>query len=186
MKKVQPLILLLLTFVFFLPTETILSQALPEQLPGLDTSPADISAYRPSRNEAPIIKVVYSRPQKKGRDIFGALVPYDKVWRTGANESTEITFYKDVKMGDQSVAAGTYELFTAPTANEWTIILNKETGQWGAYSYMEASNVAQVKVPAKQTEKEVEAFTIVFDKAENGATMFLAWDKTYVAVPFSW
>jgi hypothetical protein len=186
MKRLQPFVLILSTLIFFLQAETILPQELPEKLPGLDISPADISYYRPSRNEAPVIKVVYSRPQKKDRDIFGALVPYDKVWRTGANESTEIKFYKDVKMGDKSVAAGTYELFTIPGEKEWTIILNKENDQWGAFQYVEASNVAQVKVPAKQTEKVVEAFTIVLDKAENGATMFLAWDKTYVAVPFSW
>jgi hypothetical protein len=186
MKRLQPFVIILSTLIFFLQAEPILSQELPEQLPGLDTSPADISYYRASRNETPLIKVVYSRPQKKGRDIFGGLVPYDKVWRTGANEATEIRFYRDVKMGEKSVPAGTYELFTIPGENEWTVILNKENDQWGAFSYMEPSNVAQVKVPVKHSDKEVEALTIVFGKAENGANMFMAWDKTYVTVPFSW
>lgn len=79
----------------------------------------------------PTMKIVYGRPLKNGRTIFGGIIPYDKVWRTGANEATEITFYKDVVFGGQAVKAGTYSLFTIPGKKEWTFILNKDLDIWG-------------------------------------------------------
>lgn len=127
------------------------------------------------------VSVTYGRPAKKGRDIFGALVPYDKVWRAGADEATEITFKKDGSLGGKPVKAGTYTLFTVPSQNEWTIILNSQLKQWGAYEYdkHKDKDVLKVTAPAKKTDKVVESFTIRFD----GGNMVMEWDNTQVAVP---
>lgn len=127
--------------------------------------------------------VTYGRPSKKGRDIFGALEAYGKVWRAGADEATEITFKADGTLGGQPVKAGTYTLFVIPSQTEWTIILNSQLKQWGAYEYdkHKAKDVLQVKVPVKNLDTVVEMFTIRF----SGGQMIMEWDKTQVAVPIS-
>lgn len=128
------------------------------------------------------IEIVYSRPGVKGRQIFGSLVPYDKVWRTGANAATKITFSTPVKINGADVPAGSYSLFTIPGENEWTIILNKTTGQSGL-QYDEKADVVRVKaVPGKQAEP-VETFTIEFnDVRDDSASLNLVWDRTVVPV----
>src|SRR5215213_262730 len=110
------------------------------------------------------VKVSYGRPYKKGRQIFGGLESYGKVWRTGADEATEITFTKDMSFAGKPVKAGTYALFTVPEKNEWTIILNSQLGQWGAYDYdkYKDKDVLQVKAPVKTLETPVEQLTIRF------------------------
>lgn len=150
----------------------------------VDKSPLDIATYRTSRSEAPKIKVIYSRPIKKDREVFGGIVSYGKVWRTGANESTEITFNQNVTIGGKTVKAGTYSLFTIPGEKEWTIIINSVTDQWGAYNYDESKDVARTTVSVESTSM-VEAFSIAFKKSDSGATMYMAWDTTLVAVPIS-
>jgi hypothetical protein len=150
----------------------------------IDKSPHDISYFKAKRNAPPVIKVLYGRPQKKGRRIFGNLVPYDKVWRTGANEATEITFFKDVKLGDQDIKAGTYSLFTIPNKNSWTIIINSDTDVWGSYYYDQDKDVARLDVPVTKIDV-IEFFSIAFSKETKGTRMILAWDNISVAVPFS-
>lgn len=129
------------------------------------------------------IKVTYGRPYKKGRDIFGGLEKLGKVWRTGADEATEITFSQDVNFGGKPVKAGTYTLFTIPDTNEWTIILNGQLGQWGAYDYdkNKGKDVLQVRVPIKKLDAPIEQLTIRFA----GSDMIIEWDKTQVAVPIT-
>ena len=144
----------------------------------LDASPLDLATYRTERNAPAMIKVLYSRPQLKGRDL-NSLAPKGKIWRTGANEATEITFTKAVNFGGKQVKAGTYSLFTIPGDNEWTIILNSNTGGWGAYGYDESNDVARVKGKVTSGEN-VEAFSIAFDKS---GTMYLAWGTTRVSIP---
>jgi hypothetical protein len=129
------------------------------------------------------IQVEYCRPSKKGRVVFGQLEPYGKVWRTGANEATEITFNQPVSFGDKPVAAGTYTLFTIPQPDQWTVILNSELDQWGAFNYNEGKDVVRVQVPATQTPQVTEMFTIDFQDANNRVDMQLAWDQTKVVVP---
>ena len=149
---------------------------------GLDKSPMDAAAYPKSNRETTKkIKVYYSRPQLNGRSLSD-LTPNDKVWRTGANEATEITFFQDMKMGDTKVPAGTYSLYTIPGPKEWTIILNKDTNVWGAYSYNEGNDVARVKVPVTKGGNSLDAFSITFDDA---GTMHMGWDTMRVAVPFT-
>ena len=127
----------------------------------------------------PNVKVTYGRPYKKGRDIFGGLEAYGKVWRTGADEATEITFEKDVLFGDKKVPAGTYTLFTIPGKEEWTVILNKELKQWGAFSYNESKDLTRIKVHAMHVDNVIEQFTITPRERE----LKIEWDHTSVTVP---
>ncbi len=124
--------------------------------------------------------ITYGQPSKRDREIFGKLVPYGQVWRTGANEATTVQFKKDVTFGGKKVKAGTYSLFTIPTENEWTIILNSELGQWGAYKYndIKKNNVAEVKVKATNTASFMEKLTITTDDKK----ITIGWDKTSVSV----
>ncbi|EDP72036.1 hypothetical protein FBALC1_13082 [Flavobacteriales bacterium ALC-1] len=151
-----------------------------QKFSGLDKSPLDVSYYKTSRNAPPIARVIYSRPQLKGRDA-NTLTQKDKVWRTGANESTEITFYSDVNFGGDTIKAGTYSLFTIPGDKEWTIIINSDLNAWGSYSYKEKNDVARVKVPATKGKDSVEAFSITFADG----SMHMAWGTIRVAVPVS-
>lgn len=123
------------------------------------------------------IKVVYSAPSARGRKIMGGLVPYKEVWRTGANEATTIEFDKAVKIEGKDLAAGKYELFTLPGEKEWTIIFQKFTKQWGAYSYKEANDVLRVTVKPTKTKDFVETFNITVGKD----AVELKWENTAVA-----
>ncbi len=156
-----------------------------QKFPGLDKSPMDIASYPNDYKDASkIAKVIYSRPQLKGRTLE-SLTPAGKVWRTGANEATEITFYKDVFLGKTKIKAGTYTLYTIPDKDKYTVIINKDLNVWGAYSYKEANDVARLDIPATQADESLEAFSMVFTKADNGMTLNLGWDKTRVAIPFT-
>lgn len=156
----------------------------------IDASPLDVVYYplnaakvKKGDESMPIIKVVYSRPAKKGREVFGVLEQFDKVWRLGANENTEISFAKTVTIGDKKIKPGTYSLFAIPTKNSWTIIVNKQTDRWGAFSYDEANDVTRIVVPTTKTEKVVENFSITFAESTEGANLFMAWDTTQVMLP---
>jgi Protein of unknown function (DUF2911) len=131
------------------------------------------------------IEVAYCQPKKKGREIFGKLVPFGKIWRTGANAATKITFGQDVQVGDKKVKKGTYSLFTIPQKDKWTVILNSTAEQWGAFFYEEAKDVMRTEVTAQAGKTETETFTMSFAKAEKGANLVLAWDKTEVIVPIT-
>jgi hypothetical protein len=126
------------------------------------------------------VKVSYGQPSKRDRAIFGKLVPYGQVWRTGANEATEITFAKDMNFGGKPVKAGTYSLFTIPGENEWTIILNSELKQWGSFNYdkIKDKDVLQVKVPSMKVPM-TEKLTLSFDESNN---LTIAWEETGVKV----
>jgi Protein of unknown function (DUF2911) len=144
-------------------------------------SPLDVASYRYKDAYA---KVMYGRPAKKNREIFGKLVPYGQVWRTGANEATEITFSRDVLIAGKAIPAGTYSLFTIPQQNTWTIILNKDLGQWGAYNYNIKQDVARWDFPVKKLSgKSVEVFTIQFENKNNMADLAMSWDDICVILP---
>lgn len=137
------------------------------------------------------ITVDYSRPKmndpKTGqpRKIFGALVPFDKEWRTGANEATTFVTDTNLKVGDLKVPAGNYTLYTIPGEKEWTIIINKQTGQWGTV-YNQAQDLGRTKVKAEKAPSTVEQFTISFDPAKGKSTkMNLEWENTKVSVPIT-
>lgn len=128
------------------------------------------------------IEVVYSRPGIKGRQIFGSIVPYGKVWRTGANNATKLTFSTPVKINGADVPAGSYSLFAIPGEDEWTIIINKTTGQSGL-AYDEKTDLVRFKAVPVKTSQSIETFTIEFNRiADESALMNIVWDKTVVPV----
>jgi hypothetical protein len=129
------------------------------------------------------LTVTYGRPYKKGRDIFGKLEPFGKVYRVGADEATTITFAKDATFGGKPVKAGTYTLFAIPNEKSWTVILNGQLGQWGAFKYdqYKDKDVLQVDVPVVTLGAPVEQLTI----AAPGKSLTIAWDKTQVSIPVS-
>ena len=153
------------------------SEVNAQKFPGLDKSPMDVASY-PEKGSNKIVKITYSRPQLKGRSLE-QLTPKDEVWRTGANEATEITFYKDVIFGGKLVEPGTYTLFTIPGEKEWTIILNKAQNVWGAYSYKEDEDVVRVKGMVSKNSESVEAFSMMFDENMN---LKMGWGNTVVTV----
>ena len=167
------------------------STSFAQNFRAVDKSPMDMAFYpdnfahdRKAGDKA-IIRVTYSRPAKKTRTIFGDLIPYNKVWRTGANESSEIKFYQDVVLAGKNVKAGSYALFTIPGEKEWTIILNSDLDYWGAYSYKAGNDVLRVTAPVTVLTEVIENFSIQFEnKGTNEGVMKLAWDNTLVTVPF--
>lgn len=150
-----------------------------QKFANLDKSPLDVTYFRADRNATPMVKVIYSRPQLKGRAL-SELAPNGKVWRTGANEATEIKFFQDMNFGGKTVKAGTYSLYTIPNDTEWTVILSNSLDVWGAYNYNESNDALSVQAPVSSGDA-VEAFSIAF---ENN-TMYLAWGTTRVAVSVS-
>lgn len=132
------------------------------------------------------ISITYSRPGAKNRVIFGNIVPYDKMWRTGANKATKISFSEEVTFAGQKVPAGEYSLFTIPSTNEWEVILNNELNLWGTGEYDEADDVLRVKIPSSSNESHVESLTIDFNTfSSSGADLVISWEKTKVIVPIN-
>ena len=164
------------------------------RFPLLDKSPMDMSYYpvnytilriQDKANEPLVARLVYSRPQRNGRNVFGELLEYNKVWRLGANEATEIEFYKDVIINGKVIAKGRYTLYAIPTEEKWTIIVNKETDIWGAFKYDSGKDVLRVDVPVQKQTEPLEAFTMFFEKSGSGFNMIAAWDTSLVALPIS-
>lgn len=172
MKKFQ-LILGLMALAFVIP------EAQAQKIPGMDKSPMDQASF-PShwRRADKVIKITYSRPQLKGRPL-DSLARLGKKWRTGANEATEVTFYKDVTFGGNPVKAGTYTLYTIPGKNEWTIALSSQLNVWGAYFHEQENDVVRVTAPVKTNDKSIEAFSIVID---DQMTIHFGWGNVIVSV----
>lgn len=179
MKKKYTIGTLFLLFLFG-SNQQISSQNFKE----LDSSPHDIVYYRANKISPPSIKVLYGRPQKRGRKIFGELIPYGEVWRVGANEASEIRFYQDVIFGNKKVKAGTYVIYAIPQEKEWTLVLSSNLDVWGAYEYEKKYDVARAKAKVKRAE-DLEAFSIGFKHKGNHVNMVLGWDITRVTVPIT-
>ncbi|NJB81611.1 DUF2911 domain-containing protein [Wenyingzhuangia aestuarii] len=168
----------IIAFAMLLGSLTVTAQ----KIKPLDVSPMDALSYPLSyKTSDKVVKIIYSRPQLKDRKVEDLAVP-GKIWRTGANEATEISFYKDVVFGGKKVKAGTYSLFTIPNEKEWTVILNKDLNVWGAYSYKQENDVLRVKAKVSKNDENVEAFTMAFDKDMN---LYMAWGKTLVTLAMS-
>lgn len=173
---------------------TVQAQSATAKMPPLDKSPMDM-AYFPANY--PVLKiqdkatdpltarVIYSRPQRNGRVVFGTLEAYKKVWRLGANEATEIEFYKDVTIGNKKVAKGRYTLYAIPDSAQWTIAINRETDTWGAFKYDEKKDITRVTVPVQTVETPQETFTMMFDKTATGANLIMGWDTVMVSLPIA-
>ena len=170
----------------------LLSFSQSSKLPEVDKSPLDVSYYP---NNYPVLKiqnkateplvarVIYSRPQKQNRKIFGELVEYGKVWRLGANEATEVEFYKDVKIAGKKVPKGRYTLYAVVNESTWTMILNKDTDTWGAFKYDQKKDLLRTDVPVQKTDEVVESMSMWFDKTANGILLNMAWEQVKVSLP---
>jgi Protein of unknown function (DUF2911) len=130
------------------------------------------------------ITVDYSSPRAKGRKIMGGLVPYGEVWRTGANEATTFVTGADLTVAGKDIAPGSYTLFTVPTADKWTLIINKHTGEWGIPYKYESEELARIPMSASATSGPVENFTISFAQTGESCTLQLSWENTQASVKF--
>ncbi|MCD2259761.1 DUF2911 domain-containing protein [Psychroserpens luteolus] len=136
------------------------------------------------------LEVFYNRPSKKGREIFGALVPYNKVWRTGANEATTFETNKDLMIQGIYLPKGKYTLWTVPKDSVWNVIFNKKQYPWGVDEEMQVMwdpnyDILEIDVPVEKLDTTVEQFTIAFDNSTDNLKLTMAWDNTKIAVPLS-
>ncbi|WP_343328253.1 DUF2911 domain-containing protein [Polaribacter staleyi] len=177
-------ILLVAVFAMAMISST---DAFAQKFPRLDVSPMDAATFPNDwKNSDKLVKVIYGRPQLKGREVSSLAAVSDKgVWRTGANEATEITFFKDVSFAGKAVKAGTYTLFTIPAEKEWTLVFSSVRNVWGHYTYDKKDDVLRVSAKVSKSVKTIEAFSIAFDKAKDDQViMYLGWGNTVVSVPF--
>jgi hypothetical protein len=152
-------------------------------------SPSSVTSFEDGNLK---ISVNYNRPYKKGRTIFGGLVPYGKTWRTGANEPTVFETSRPLRIGEKTLEAGSYSLWTVPNEASWQVIFNKSIPAWGinVLNHGDAArdpqtDVLAIDVPVMTMQKEFEQFTISIEKADDTLELVLMWDKTMVAVPLS-
>ena len=171
----------ILPVAIFIITLISSPQLTAQEFRSLDKSPLDMAAFPSSyKISDKIVKVIYSRPQLKGRDLV-KLAPPGKVWRTGANEAVEITFYRDVVFGGKALKAGTYSLFAIPSSNEdWIIIINSAQNVWGSYYYKQDQDVVRVAGVISKADKNIEAFSMMFD---SDMTLKMGWGDTIISVP---
>ena len=170
---------------FVLAGQLIMAQQKPTDL---DKSPMDV-AYFPANypllkmrgqiNTDPSARIIYSRPQRKGREIFGGEVKYNEVWRLGANEATEIELFKNATIGGKKVPKGRYTAYCIPAESKWTIVLNKDNYSWGSFSYKPEKDVARIDVPVQKVADNAEALTMYFDSN----SWVIQWENLKVAVP---
>src|SRR5687768_17597141 len=163
-------------------------------LPAVDKSPLDM-CYYPLRypnlkvqdkiTEPLTARVIYSRPRKEGRAVFGGLVEYGKLWRLGANEATEIEFYKPVMIGGKKIAKGRYTLYAIVNEKSWTFIINKETDIWGSFKYDQAKDVVRVDSPVQTLNEPAEFLAMTFEKENSIINLIVAWENIKVALPIS-
>lgn len=161
--------------------------------PGMDKSPMDMSYYpvdypklKMSGNvtEPLVARVIYSRPQKDNRVIFGNLIKYGAIWRLGANEATEIEFFKDVTIQDKKVQKGRYILYCIPHENTWTLVLNNDLFTWGL-KIDSTKDVHKFDIPIAKTRFPYEAFTMEFEKTDPAMQLVMGWDSVKAALPIS-
>lgn len=162
--------------------------------PGLDKSPMDMSYYpvdypklkmAGNAKEPLVARVIYSRPQKNGRTIFGELIKYGSVWRLGANEATEIEFFKDVAINDKKVQKGRYVIYCIPHENNWTLVLNNDLYTWGL-KIDSTKDEYKFTIPVAKTRFPYELFTMEFEKANKGMQLIMEWDSIKASLPITW
>ena len=161
------------------------------QFPPLDKSPMDMSYYPVNYPilkiqgkviEPLVMRVIYSRPNRNGRRVFGGLQEYGEVWRLGANEATEIEFFKNVKINNKVVKKGRYSLFAIPYPDKWTLIINKDTDVWGSFNYNREHDILRVDVQVKKNDMD-ETMAIFFEKVSGGANLNIMWEDVSVTLP---
>jgi hypothetical protein len=185
MKKCFPLLILFVLVTLHLAAQN-------GRMPAIDKSPMDMSYYpanypilkmQEKLTEPLMARIIYSRPAKNGRTVFGELIEFGAVWRLGANEATEIELYRDAKIGNLRVKKGRYSLYAIPTEKSWTLIINRDTDTWGAFKYDQKKDIGRISIPVEKTGEETECFTMYFEKAGAGASLFILWDNYKAVVP---
>lgn len=191
---------LILSFLFVAVTAGAHAQTVAQtsftpamKLPEIDKSPMDMTYYpanypvlkiQDKATEPLVARVIYSRPQANNRVVFGELVEWNKVWRLGANEATELELYRDVRIGGKKITKGKYTLFAVPEAAQWTLIVNRDTDTWGAFKYEEKKDVVRVQLPVKKTNAPVDAFSMMFEKGDKDTILLdIAWENAMVKLP---
>jgi Protein of unknown function (DUF2911) len=181
----------IVVIILLIISARVTAQLNSSNLPPLDKSPMDMSYYpvnypilkiQDNATEPMVMRLIYSRPQLNGRRAFGELQEFGKVWRLGANEATEIEFFKEVKINGRKIKKGRYTLYAIPFKDKWTLIVNKETDIWGSFRYDRAKDILRMDVPVTKNEI-TEAMTIVFDKSSVGADMNVYWDDVKISLP---
>src|SRR5437764_12211455 len=167
------------TFLLCLTVVAIAQEKGPPKSP-----PADAEC---KFSDGKTVKVHYSSPRMRGRKIYGDLVPYGKVWRTGANEATTLVTDTDLTVGGKDVPAGSYTIFTVPNQDKWTLIINKKTGEWGTpyKKEYESDELARLDMQVSKVAAAVENFTIAFDQEGGNCTMRLDWENTRASIQFA-
>lgn len=172
----------------------VLYASAQQEWPATDNSPMDMAYFpvdypilkiRKQAPESPVIKVIYSRPMKKNRKVFGELVEYGTIWRLGANEATEVDFFKDVKIGNTKIKKGRYTIYAIPTQEKWTIIINKDNDVWGSFAYNQKNDILRTDIKVQKIAKPVEVFSMMFEKTDTGANLLIAWEDVKVSLPIS-
>jgi len=162
-----------------------------QKLPAVDKSVMDMSYYpagypvlkiQNKLTEPLVMRLIYSRPQLNGRNVFGELLKLGEIWRIGANEATEIEFFKDITINNKKVKKGRYTLYCIPYNNKWTLIINKDTDVWGAFKYDSAKDIVRMDVPTVKNDN-TESLTIIFEKSFSGANMVMYWDDIKAVLP---
>jgi hypothetical protein len=163
-----------------------------QKLPSLDKSPMDMSyfpvgypvlKFQNKVTDPLVMRILYSRPQLNGRKVFGDLQKLGEVWRLGANEVTEIQFFKDVSINNKKIKKGRYSLYCIPYSDKWTLIVNKETDVWGL-KYDADKDITRIDLPVEKN-STTEALTIIFSKSDSGANMQMYWDDVKATLPIT-
>jgi hypothetical protein len=156
-----------------------------------DISPVDISYYpvdypiQKMTNPSiplPVARIIYSRPHRQGRTIFGNLIKFGEPWRLGANEATEIELFQNVRSGNKNLSKGRYILYCIPEQDKWTIVFNNNVYSWGITQHKE-HDAYSIDIPVKKISNPLEYFTIVFQKTDSGADIVFAWDASEARLP---
>ncbi|WP_300601745.1 DUF2911 domain-containing protein [Niabella sp.] len=164
----------------------------PNPYEPVDVSPLDMSYYPVHyplqkmsgiATEKPVMRVIYSRPHLQGRSLFGSVLKYDQPWRMGANEATELDVFRPVYLSNKKIEPGRYTLYSIPHEKSWTIVLNKDLDTWGLRQDS-TQDLLRVEVPSTDDNPMVEYFTMVFQRADTGANLIVAWGRTLVKLPF--
>lgn len=178
-------------FLFLFSASYLSAQQKPTDL---DKSPMDMS-YWPANypilkmsgkaKDQPIARLIYGRPLKNGREIFGGIIKYNEMWRLGANEATEVEFFKNIKIAGKLVSKGRYTLYCIPSETRWTLILNKDNFCWGNFVYDSKKDVLRTEIEIEKNTEPVEAFTMYFDETRTGANIVIIWDDTKGSLPLA-
>lgn len=174
MKKTAVALLFILSFTLFAAAQQDKSKR--------PSPPAQAQCKLP---DGKTITTDYSSPRAKGRQIFGGLVPYNEVWRTGANEATTFVTTANLNVEGKDVPAGSYTIFTVPAQDKWTLIINKKTGEWGIPYHYESDELVRVPMQVGKTSGPVENFTINYEQSGAGCTLQISWENTQASVKFS-